>query len=104
LIEAHQLDKTDVDTALILGLLAMDLDRYDTAASALRVILAQRELGAWPSPSHKSSCLSQTCFQLARIELHHGRKSGAKRMALRALEEDPGSMAAQRLLAELNAS
>jgi hypothetical protein len=104
LLEAHQLDKTDVDTALVLGLLAMDLDRFETAASALRVILAQRELGAWASPSFKVSCLSQACFQLARIELHHGRKSGAKRMASRALEEDPESTAAQRLLDELNAA
>ena len=40
LMEAHQLDKSDVDTALLLGLLAIDLDRLETAASALRVSFA----------------------------------------------------------------
>ncbi|HWZ92437.1 MAG TPA: hypothetical protein VNW92_26410 [Polyangiaceae bacterium] len=104
LIEAHQLDKTDLDTALVLGLLAMDLDRFDTAASALRAILAQRELGTWASPSLKSSYLAQTCFQLARIEHHYGRKNGAKRMVARALEEDPESAAARHLLTTLDAS
>ena len=104
LSEAHQLDKTDLDTALVLGLLAMDLNRFDMAAAALRVILAQREIGTWESPASRASCLAQACLQLARIELQHGRKTGAKRMLSRALEEDPECRAAQRLLGSLDAS
>jgi tetratricopeptide (TPR) repeat protein len=104
LSEAHQLDKTDLDTALVLGLLAMDLNRFDTAAAALRVILAQREIGSWENPAAKASSLARACFQLARIELQYGRKTGAKRMLSRALEEDPECRAAQGLLGTLEAS
>ncbi len=101
LTEAHQLDKTDLDTALLLGLLAIDLDRLETATSALRVLIAQRELGTREGAAARSVNLAQGYFQLARIEQHHGKKTNAKRMALRALEEDPGLAPAQRLLSEL---
>jgi tetratricopeptide (TPR) repeat protein len=102
LAEAHQLDKTDLDTALLLGLLAIDLDRLETAASALRVLIAQRELGTREGARAHSLNLAQGYFQLARIEQHHGKKTNAKRMALRALEEDPGLSLAQQLLGELS--
>jgi tetratricopeptide (TPR) repeat protein len=102
LAEAHQLDKTDLDTALLLGLLAIDLDRLETAASALRVLIAQRELGTREGARAHSLNLAQGYFQLARIEQHHGKKTNAKRMALRALEEDPGLGLAQQLLGELS--
>ena len=96
--EAHQLDKSDVDTALLLGLLAIDLDRLETAASALRVLIAQRELGTREGAAARSLHLAQGYFQLARIELHHGKKTNAKRMAQRALEENPQLLPAQLLL------
>jgi tetratricopeptide (TPR) repeat protein len=99
LSEAHQLDKADLDTALLLGLLAIDLDRLDTASSALRVVVAQRELGTRDRP--RSPSVAQGYLQLARIEQHHGKKINAKRMALRALEENPNLVPAQRLLSEL---
>ena len=101
LVEAHQLDKSDVDTALLLGLLAIDLDRLETAASALRVLIAQRELGTREGAKARSLNLAQGYFQLARIEQHHGKKTNAKRMALRALEENPHLVPAQRLLSDL---
>ena len=101
LVEAHQLDKSDVDTALLLGLLAIDLDRLETAASALRVLIAQRELGTREGAKARSLNLAQGYFQLARIEQHHGKKTNAKRMALRALEENPNLLPAQRLLSDL---
>ncbi len=101
LTEAHQLDKTDLDTALLLGLLAIDLDRLETAASALRVLIAQRELGAREGAAARSLNLAQGYFQLARIEHHHGKKTNAKRMALRALEENPELGAAGQLLEQL---
>jgi tetratricopeptide (TPR) repeat protein len=102
--EAHQLDKTDLDTALLVGLVAVDLDRLDTAASALRVLIAQRELGTREGTAARSLNLARGYFQLARIEHHHGKKTNAKRMALRALEEDPSLVPAQRLMRELGAS
>jgi thioredoxin-like negative regulator of GroEL len=101
LLEAHQLDKTDLDTALLLGLLAIDLDRLETAASALRVLIAQREHGTREGAAARGRNLAEGYFQLARIELHHGKKTNAKRMALRALEENPQLVPARRLLGEL---
>jgi len=101
LIEAHQLDKSDVDAALLLGLLAIDLDRLETAASALRVLIAQRELGTREGAAARAPHLAQGYFQLARIEQHYGKKTNARRMALRALEENPQLVPAQRLLNEL---
>lgn len=101
LMEAHQLDKSDVDTALLLGLLAIDLDRLETAASALRVLIAQRELGTREGAAARSMNLAQGYFQLARIEQHHGKKTNARRMALRALEENPQLLPAQHLLNDL---
>jgi hypothetical protein len=102
LLEAHQLDKSDVDTALLLGLLAIDLDRLETAASALRILIAQRELGSREGAAARSPTLAQGYFQLARIEQHHGKKTNAKRMARRALEENPQLLPAQRLLNDLD--
>jgi tetratricopeptide (TPR) repeat protein len=102
--EAHQLDKTDLDTALLVGLLAVDLDRLETAASALRVLIAQRELGTREGSAARSLNLARGYLQLARIEQHHGKKTNAKRMALRALEEDPSLLPAQGLLRELSLS
>lgn len=102
--EAHQLDKTDLDTALSVGLLAVDLDRLETAASALRVLIAQRELGTREAAAARSLNLARGYFQLARIEQHHGKKTNAKRMALRALEEDPSMLPARKLLSELGLS
>jgi len=98
LSEAHQLDKTDAETALLLGLLAIDLDRLDVATAALRVVVAPRELGTRDRP--RSPAVAQGYLQLARIEQHHGKKINAKRMALRALEENPHLVPAQRLLSE----
>lgn len=102
--EAHQLDKTDLDAALLLGLVAIDLDRLETAAAALRVLIAQRELGTREGAAARSLHLARGYFHLARIEQHHGKKTNAKRMALRALEEDPSLLPAQRLLHELGLS
>jgi tetratricopeptide (TPR) repeat protein/predicted Zn-dependent protease len=99
LLEAHQLDKTDLETALLLGLLAIDLDRLDTASSALRAVIAEREGGSRDSPPSPS--IAQGYLQLARIEQHHGKKINAKRLALRALEENPNLAPAQRLLSQL---
>lgn len=101
LVEAHQLDKTDLDTALLLGLLAIDLDRLETAASALRVLVAQRELASREGSAVRPRDFARGYLQLARIEQHHGKKTNAKRMALRALEENPHLASAQQLLDEL---
>jgi lipopolysaccharide biosynthesis regulator YciM len=101
LIEAHQLDKTDLDTALLLGLLAIDLDRLETATSALRALIAQRELGTREGAGTRSADFALGYLQLARIEHHHGKKTNAKRMAQRALEENPELTSAKQLLGEL---
>lgn len=101
LIEAHQLDKTDLDTALLLGLLAIDLDRLETATSALRALIAQRELGTREGSGPRSADFAQAYLQLARIDHHQGKKTNAKRMAQRALEENPELTSAKQLLGEL---
>ena len=73
-------------------------------AFAISQIIAQRELGTREGAAAHSLNLARGYFQLARIEQHHGKKTNAKRMALRALEEDPSLLPAQRLLRELGPS
>jgi hypothetical protein len=82
-----------------LGLLAVDLDRHDLAASSLRLVTSAKTADGSPAVSGK--ILSVAYYHLACIEFLHGRKVGARRMVARALEEDPGNTDAERLSAEL---
>jgi thioredoxin-like negative regulator of GroEL len=99
LLQAHQLERGDLELAMQLGLLAVDLDRHDLAASSLRLVTSAKTADGSPAVSGK--ILSVAYYHLACIEFLHGRKVGARRMVARALEEDPGNTDAERLSAEL---
>lgn len=99
LLQAHQLDRADLELAMQLGLLAVDLDRHDLAASALRLVTSAKTPDG--SSAETSQTLSVAYYHLACIECLHGRKVGARRMVARALEENPDNTEAQRLNAEL---
>jgi hypothetical protein len=99
LSEAHRLDEANLDTALLLGLLAIDLDRLELAAAALRALLAQ---GSREGAATSAVDFSQGYLQLARIEQHHGKKTNAEQLALRALKENPRLAPAKQLLDELS--
>jgi tetratricopeptide (TPR) repeat protein len=94
--QAHQLDRTDPEIALALGLVAYDLDQLDLAASSLRSFLATKE-SATAAPQ-----LSRAYFVLACIEQAKGQRTVARRMASRALEVDAANEHARRLLGTLN--
>lgn len=99
LLQAHQLDRADLELAMQLGLLAVDLDRHDLAASALRLVTSLKTADGSTAETRKT--LSIAHYHLACIEYLHGRKVGARRMLARALEEDPTNIEAERLRAEL---
>jgi Flp pilus assembly protein TadD len=100
LLQAHQLERADLETAMQLGLLAVDLDRLDLAASAFRLVTTTKTADGAPAETGKT--LSVAYYHLASIEHQHGRKVGARRMIARALEEDPENAAAERLSLELS--
>lgn len=95
LSQAYQLDKSDGDTAFVLGLVAYDLDKHELAANSLRGFLATKESATAPAQ------LSRAYFVLACIEHAKGQRTVARRMASRALEVDAGNEPARRLLGAL---
>ena len=98
--EAYQLDKADADAAFLLGMVASDLEHYETAFTALRAFISLKEK-ALDLPTRKQ--VSRAFFQLGELELSKGQRTVARRLFTRAVETDPENKAAQRLLTELNA-
>ncbi len=98
LSQAHQLDKSDPEVALTLGLLAADLERGEVAFTALRSFITLKEKSV-DTPSRRQ--LSRAYTQLGELELGKGQRTVARRMATRAVETDPENKNAQRLLSEL---
>ncbi len=102
LVQAHQLDRGDIELAYLLGVTALDLDDYETAASALRVVIAAHERKTAVGKTLSAAQLSRTYFYLAEFEHQKGHATQAKRMVQRALELDPEFSAARQLLLELS--
>jgi tetratricopeptide (TPR) repeat protein len=96
--QAHQLDKNDPEIALMLGLLAADLDQSETAFTALRVYVSLKEKSIDLATRRQ---LSRAYLQLGELELVKGQKTVARRMLTRAVETDPENKSAHRFLAEL---
>jgi predicted Zn-dependent protease len=97
---AHQLDKSEPEVALKLGLLAFDLEHNDMAAVALRVFISLKDK-AIDTATRAQLSTAYSC--LAELELTKGQRTVARRMATRASELNPGNRDAERLLSELNA-
>ena len=98
LTTAHQLDRTDPDTAFQLGLLAADLDEVEAALLALRTFVALRDHG---SDRNARTRTGTAYFRLACLEHDRGQITMARRMALQALAVDPQNSDAERLLGNL---
>jgi tetratricopeptide (TPR) repeat protein len=98
LTRAHQLDKSDAEIALMLGLLAADLDEVETALVTLRAFVTLKDK-ATDMPSRRQ--LARACVVLAEIELSKGQKTVARRLVTRATEVDPQNKDAQRLLSDV---
>jgi tetratricopeptide (TPR) repeat protein len=103
LSQAHKLDKSDTQVSFLLGLVALDLDRVDTASAALRAFVATRT-HVVSSTRDEPSPVSRAYFHLAVIEHTRGDDGAARRMVSRAMEENPNNRDARRLMDELGAS
>jgi tetratricopeptide (TPR) repeat protein len=101
LVHAHKLDRNDLELALVLGLVAMDLDDFDTGPAALRLVVVGHERHAPSTKAMTPVQLSQVYFQLALFEAHKGHATAARRLVSRALEQRPDFPDAKRLRAEL---
>lgn len=95
---AHPLDRADLDTTWLLGVLAFDLGETDAAASALRAFVTLREPG---SKSGSMPRVAAAYCRLACIEHDRGQLAASRRMASLALQSDPESAEARHLVAAL---
>jgi len=88
LTQAHKLDRAQPRVALMLGLVAADLDDIAAASSALRSAVA-----APKGPDTKSSLTAteraSAYIELCRMQLLRGSQATARQMFDRAVEEDP---------------
>jgi len=98
--QAYQLDKSDTESAFLLGLLSYDLDQFETSATMLRAFVAVKDT---TPDAERPRQLSRAYTLLACIEHAKGQRTVARRMASRAVEADGDNQAARRLLNELSA-
>jgi tetratricopeptide (TPR) repeat protein len=100
LAHAHQLDKAEPELALLLGLVATDLDDLELAGNALRIAVKDRP----DAPPLGPSALCDAYYNLARVEHRKGQRTSARRMAARAVQENPRHGDAQQFLRYLSAT
>src|SRR5439155_18937656 len=98
LAQAHRLDKSDTRVSFLLGLVALDLDRVDTASAALRAFVATRGDVVKSMRADEPTPVSRAYFHLAVIEQARGDDGAARRMVSRAMEESPNNRDARRLI------
>lgn len=87
LSQAHKLDRAQPRVALLLGLVAADLDDVATASSALRAAVAAPR-------THEKQALTaneraSAYLELSRMQLLRGSQTTARQMLDKAIEEDP---------------
>jgi tetratricopeptide (TPR) repeat protein len=87
LAQAHRMDRSQQHIALLLGLVAADLDDIATASSALRAAVTTSR------PDDQKSTLSSSdraaaYAELARLQLLRGSQSTARQFFEKAIEED----------------
>jgi golgin subfamily B member 1 len=86
--QAHKLERAQPRIALMLGLVAADLDDVATASSALRAALAAVKTND-NKPALSASERASAYVELARLQLIRGSQTTARQMLDRAIEEDP---------------
>ncbi|HEU5074881.1 MAG TPA: hypothetical protein VFU02_11915, partial [Polyangiaceae bacterium] len=103
LVQAQKLERRNGELTLTLGMLALDLDDEKTAGRALRSVTAMKDRtgtaldaqGARPSERSKAYLL------LSNVARRKGDTSAARRMAQKAVTEDPDNQDARLLFEAL---
>ncbi|MGC4069561.1 MAG: hypothetical protein QM784_33880 [Polyangiaceae bacterium] len=95
LTQAHRLDRSQPRVALLLGLVAADLDDIATASSALRAAVTSRSEDQ--KPTLTSSERAAAYAELARLQLIRGSQSTARQFLEKAIEEDAMHHAVQQI-------
>jgi predicted Zn-dependent protease len=94
LSQAHRADRSHLRIALMLGLVAFDLDELSVAGNALRVVtVAARGEGGLRAAERSSAY-----YYLAWMQYLKGSDASARQMAHKAVEEDPLNLEAQKLV------
>jgi len=91
---AHRLDRGNLRIALMLGLVAHDLDELTVAGNALRIVVVASRGEGGLSPAERSNAY----FYLGFMQYLKGSDANARQMAHKAVEEDPLNLDAQKLL------
>jgi tetratricopeptide (TPR) repeat protein len=97
LLQAQKLERRNGEVALMLGMMALDLDDEKTAGRALRSVTAMKARTA-TSQGARPEEKSKAYYLLSYLARQKGDTSAARRMAQRALGEDPDNTDAQWLL------
>jgi tetratricopeptide (TPR) repeat protein len=100
---AHELNRFNADTALLLGLVAYDLDQYKAADRALRTITLMKPKEPGSNEGADAQTKSEAYYYLGKVAQIQGRISQARMMVGKALADDPDNARAVRLQAELDA-
>ena len=100
---AHELNRFDADTALLLGLVAYDLDQYKAADRALRTITLMKPKEPGSNEGADAQTKSEAYYYLGKVAQIQGRISQARMMVGKALSDNPDNARAAELQAELDA-
>jgi tetratricopeptide (TPR) repeat protein len=100
---AHELNRFDSDTALLLGLVAFDLDQYKAADRALRTITLMKPKEPGSNEGADAQTKSEAYYYLGKVAQIQGRVSQARMMVGKALSDNPDNARAAKLQAELDA-
>lgn len=88
LVQAQKLERSQPRIALLLGLVAADLDDVGTASSALRTAVAATKPND-EKPALNATERANAYVELCRLQLIRGSQSTARQMLERATEENP---------------
>ena len=100
LLQAQKLERRNGEVALTLGMLALDLDDEKTAGRALRSVTAMKDRtgASLAAQGARPSERSKAYFLLGNMARKKGDTSAARRLAHKAVAEDPDNRDAQLLL------
>ncbi len=96
------LDASDGEIAMLLGLVAVDLDETDAAQRAFAAVIALPPPTDASDPGASGAAKSIAFHQLASLALANGDLAEARGLASQALGADPGHRAARALIATID--
>lgn len=100
---AVDIDKSDLGTALLVGLLAIDLGHERVAQQALQTVVMSKPQSATGGDSAESRMRGLAYYHLAKMARETGDDGRARLMVSKALKEDAENQKARRLLESLGA-